>query len=161
MLTARNYPKLKLLIDKLAGKGVPKFRFVPAENIDDNIIKAASQILEGYNVQMLGTVFKVEIIDQLTDFNGQIRKEFREILKDEDVKRIKQIFGNNLRELSKEDNMPQDDDIKIVAGYYKHDCDGNKYLISEDEHFWEYSDLILKNFNIYVVKEWECHTLSV
>ena len=161
ILTARNYHKLKLLIDKLAGNGVPKFRFVPAENIDDNIIKVANQILEGYNVQMLGTVFKVEIIDQLTDFNDQIRKGFREILKDEDVNRIKQIFGNNLRKLSKEDNMPQDDDLKIIAGYYKHACDGNKYLISEDEHFWEYSDLILKNFNIYVVKEWECHTLSV
>ena len=38
---------------------------------------------------------------------------------------------------------------------------GNKYLISENEHFQGYSDLILKNFNIYVVKEWECHTLSV
>ena len=161
ILTARNYPKLKLLIDKLARNGILKFRFVPAENMDDNIIKVANQILEGYNVQMLGNVFKVEIIDQLKDFNGQIRKEFGEILKDEDVKRIKQIFGNNLIELSKEDNMPQDDDLKIIAGYYKYNSDGNKYLISEDEHFWGYSDLILQNFNIYVVKEWECHTLSV
>ena len=161
ILTARNYPKLKLLIDKLAGYGVQKFRFVPAENIEDNIMKVANQILEGYNIQMLGTVFKVEIIDQLTEFNDQIRKEFREILKDEDIDRTKQIFVSNLRELSKEDSMPQDDDLKIIAGYYKYDGDGNKYLISEDEHFWGYSDLILKNFNIYIVKEWECHTILV
>ena len=161
ILTSRNYPKLKLLIDRLAGNGIPKFRFVPDENIDNNIIKVANQLLEGYNVQMLRNVFKVEIMDQLTGFNEQIRKEFMEILKDEDVNRIKQIFGNNLRELSKEDNMPQEDDLKIIAGYNKHDCDGNKYLISEDEHFWGYSDLILKNFNIYVVKEWECHTIVI
>lgn len=57
--------------------------------------------------------------------------------------------------------MPQDDDLKIIAGYFKYDCDENKYLISEDEHFWGYADLILKNFNIYVVKEWECHALNV
>ena len=161
ILTARNYPKLKLLIDKLAKFGYPKFRFVPAENIEDNIIKVANQILEGYSIQMLGTVFKVEIIDQLIEFNGQIRKEFSEIVKDEEIYGIKQTFESNLKELSKEDNMPQDDDLKIIAGYYKYGCDGNKYLITEDEHFWGYSELILKNFNIYVVKEWECHTLNV
>ena len=161
ILTARNYPKLKLLIDKLANHSLPKFRFVPAENIEDNIIKVANQILEGYSIQILGIVFKVEIIDQLTEFNDQIRKEFLEIIKDEQIGGIKQIFESNLRELSKEDNMPQDDDLKIIAGYYKYECDGNKYLITEDEHFWGYSDLILKNFNIYVVKEWECHTLNV
>ena len=72
-----------MLIDKLAGNGIPKFRFVPAENIDDNIIKVANQILEGYNVQMLGNAFKVEIMDQLKDFNDQIRKLFSEILKDD------------------------------------------------------------------------------
>lgn len=161
ILTARNYPKLKLLIDKLAMQGIPKFRFVPAENIDENIIKVANQILEGYNIQMLGTVFKVDIIDQLTGFNDQIRKEFLEIVKDEKIDGIKQTFESNLRELSKEDNMPQDDDLKIITGYYRYKCDGNKYLITEDEHFWGYSDLILKNFNIYVVKEWECHSLNI
>jgi len=161
ILTARNYPKLKLLIDKLAMYGYPKFRFVPAENIEENIMKVANQILEGYNIQMLGTVFKIEIIDQLTDFNDQIRKEFLEIIKDEEIDGIKQTFESNLRELSKKDNTPQDDDLKIIAGYYKYGCGGNKYLITEDEHFWGYSDLILKKFNIYVVKEWECHTLNV
>ena len=161
ILTARNYDKLKLLIDKLKKYGVQKFRFVPAENIEENIIKVAIQILEGYNVKMLGTVFKVEIIDQLKDFNDQIRNGFREILKEGDIGRIKQIFGNNLRELSKKDNMPQDDDLKIIISYYEYEGDGNKYLISEDEHFWGYSDLILKNFNIYIVKEWECHTILV
>ncbi len=74
ILTAKNYPKLKLLIDKLAKYDHPKFRFVPAENIEDNIMKVANQILEGYNIQMLGTVFKVEVIDQLTEFNDQIKK---------------------------------------------------------------------------------------
>ena len=83
------------------------------------------------------------------------------IVKDKKIDGIKQIFEGNLRELSKKDSIPQDDDLKIIAGYYKYECDGNKYLITEDEHFWGYSDLILKNFNIYVVKEWECHTLNI
>jgi len=161
ILTARNYNKLKLLIDKLTMQDIPKFRFVPAENIEDNIMKVANQILEGYNIQMLGIVFKTEIIDQLTEFNDQIRKEFLEIVKDGDIYGIKQTFESNLKELNKEDNMPQDDDLKIIAGYSRYECDGNKYLITEDEHFWGYGDLILKNFNIYVVKEWECHTLNV
>ena len=161
ILTTRNYPKLKLFVDKLAKHNLPKYRFVPAENIEDNIMKVANQILEGYNIQMLGTVFKVEVIDQLTEFYDQIKKEFLEIIKDEEIDGIKQTFESNLRELSKEDDMPQDDDLKIIAGYHKYECDGNKYLITEDEHFWGYSDLILKNFNIYVVKEWECHTLNV
>lgn len=161
ILTARNYNKLKLLIDKLTIQDISKFRFVPAENIEDNTIKVANQILEGYNIQMLGNVFKAEITDQLTEFNGQIRKEFLEIVKDEEIYGIKPTFESNLKELSKEDNMPQDDDLKIIAGYCKYECGGNKYLITEDEHFWGYSDLILKNFNIYVVKEWECHTLNV
>ena len=72
-----------------------------------------------------------------------------------------QTFENNLLKLNKEDNMPQDDDLKIIAGYCKYECSGNKYLITEDEHFWGYADLIIKNFNIHTVKEWECHTLNI
>ena len=58
ILNARNYPQLKSLIDQLTRYGYSKFRFVPAENIEDNIIKVANQLLEGYNIQKLWGVFK-------------------------------------------------------------------------------------------------------
>lgn len=160
-LSAKNHSKLITLIDRLDKNNIPKFRFVPAENIEANIIKVANQLLKGYNIQMLGSVFKVEMMDQLKDFNDKIIKKFEEIVKSDDIEKIKSIFVNNLKTLSKGENTPQDDDIKIIAGYCKYGFDGNKYLISEDEHFWGYSDLISKHFKIHVVKEWECHLLLI
>ncbi len=161
ILTAKNYPKLKSFADKLNKHNNPKFRFVPAENIEDNIIKAANQILEGYNIQMLKITFKTEIMDQLIEFNEKIKNEFGEIQKDDNISKIKQIFITNPKKLCKDQNIPQDDDLKIIAGYCIYKCDKDKYLISGDEHFWGYSDLIAKNFNIYVVKEWECHLTTI
>ena len=161
ILTAKNYSKLKTFIDKLSEHNIPKFRFVPAENMEQNTIKVANQLLEGYSIQMLKNVFKVEIMDQLTGFNERIKDEFNEIQKDDDIEKIKQIFVSNPRKLSKDEDIPQDDDLKIIAGYNKYGCEGGKYLISEDEHFWGYTDLILNNFNIRVVKEWECHLIAV
>ena len=160
-LTARNYPKLRKLIDKLKKKNIPPFKFVPAENIEANIIKAANNLLEGHNIQMLGKVFKTEIIDQLMEFHDIIKKEFEDIQKDDDIAKIKATFLNNAKKLTKGDSLPQDDDLKIIAGYYKFCCEGKKYLISGDEHFWGYADLILNNFKICIIKEWECHLTSV
>lgn len=160
-LTAKNHSKLKTAIEKLDNHDIPKFRFVPSENIQDNIIKVANQILEGYSIQMLGNVFKAEIIEQLEEFNDQIKKDFKEIVKDENIDEIKEIFVNNERELKKEKNIPGDDDFKIIAGYYKCGCDGNKYFITEDEHFWGYDDLILGNFKIQIIKEWKSHLIAV
>jgi len=160
-MTAKNGNNVKALIDKLEAAGYPKYRFVPSENMEGNIIKVANQLLEGYNIRMLPPVFKYEVIGQLKEFNGRINEEFLKINKDENIEGIKQMFKQSIRELSKQDSMPQDDDLKIIQGYCKFECAGDKYLITEDEHFWGYADLILKRYNIYVVKEWEGHTLSI
>lgn len=159
-LTAKNYSKLKTGIQKLDKHNIPKFRFVPSE-IESNIIKVANQILEGYNIQILGRVFKTEVSDQLKSFHAYIKKDFKEINKDDDIDEIKEIFKNNERKLKREKNIPEDDDFKIIAGYCKHSCVGKKCFISEDEHFWEYDDLILTNFSIHIVKEWECHLIPI
>jgi len=161
ILTANNHSKLKTTINKLDKHNISKFRFVPSENIESNIIKVANQILKGYNIQMLGNTFKIEIIEQLEEFNKKIHKDFNEILKEDNIKRIKDIFINNERELKKEKNIPEEDDLKIIAGYLKYKCEGNKIFITEDEHFWRYDDIILNNFKIHVVKEWECHLIVV
>jgi len=160
-LTAKNYSKLKTALKKLDNHNIPKFRFVPSENIEYNIIKVADQILKGYNIQMLGNVFKAEIIGQLEDFNKQIQKEYEEITKDNNIDKTKEIFVNDEKELKKEKNIPEDDDLKIITGYCNYECKGKKYFITEDEHFWGYSDLILENFKIQVIEEWKCHLIAV
>lgn len=161
ILATKHHSKLKIAIQKLDNYKVHKYRFVPSENIEQNIIKVANQILEGYNIQMLGNMFKSEIVEQLEYFNEKIVEDFEEIPKNDDIDKIKEIFVNSERELTKERNIPEDDDFKIIAGYYKFDCKGNKYLITEDEHFWGYSDLISENFKIYIVEEWKCHLITV
>lgn len=161
ILTAKNYSKLKTAVKKLDDNKLLKFRFVPSSNIQGNIIKVANQILEGYSIQMLGNTFKAELIEQLVDFNEKVQKDFKEINKDDDIAKVKEIFVNAKRELKKERNIPEDDDLNIIVGYSKYGCDGNKYLISEDEHFWGYSDLILDKFGINIIKEWECHLIVV
>ena len=47
----------------------------------------------------------------------------------------------------------------IISAYSDYDCEGIKYFISEDEHFWGYDDLIKEEYDIDVVKEWECRRL--
>ncbi|PIN72146.1 hypothetical protein COV21_03095, partial [Candidatus Woesearchaeota archaeon CG10_big_fil_rev_8_21_14_0_10_45_5] len=70
-------------------------------------------------------------------------------------------FVENERQLKKEKNIPEDDDFKIIAGYINAFDENCKLFITEDEHFWGYSDLISSNFKINVIKEWECHKIKV
>lgn len=157
----KNFNVLRNLSKNLKKRGIKKHRFVPS-NIETNIIKVGNELLSKCgNVLILGITFKSKVLLQLKEFIDLTNNEYEEIIKDDDIDKIKEVFVNNEKQLNKDTNIPKDDDLKIIAGYYKYECDGNKYLITEDEHFWGYSDLILKNFNIYVVKEWECHTLSV
>src|SRR3989344_2630798 len=133
-LSAKNNSKLNVAIQKLNGNKVPKYRFVPS-NIEDNLIKNANQLLEGYNIQILGDTLKAQIIEQLQDYYERIKIEFERITKDKDISKIKELFKNNEKQLTKERNIPEDDDFEIISGYYKHNCKGIRHLISEDEHF--------------------------
>jgi hypothetical protein len=53
----RNYDKLLSLNNYLQAKSLTKYKFVP-NNIQTNIIKVVTDMLKGYNVQMLGSTFK-------------------------------------------------------------------------------------------------------
>jgi len=158
-LTPRNHNAIKTTIQKLKNNGIMPCRFVPSENLDQNIIKVANQIImdRGIEISSLGSTFKAQLVGQLEEFGDKIRENFEEIKKHDEIEHIKQIFIDNEKDLTKSRNIPEDDDLRVIAGYMKHPCEGNKYLISEDEHFWGYKDLILGKFNIRVVEEWKCH----
>ena len=98
---------------------------------------------------------------QLKNFINSTINEYETIEKDDNINAIKEIFQNNERGLKKETNIPEDDDMKIIAGYKKYECEGKKYFITEDEHFWGYSDLILDHFNIHVIEEWKCNLINI
>jgi len=161
-LTHRNHSKLKSFIGKLDFKGISKYRFEPL-NLGINIIKFAEELLakEGNQITILGQTLKSQITDQLEEFSEDMMINFKKILKDENIGSIKELFINNEKELKRSKNIPEDDDLKVIAGYYNFNCEGKKYLISEDEHFWGYDDLIFDNFNIKIVKEWECHNIMI
>ncbi len=161
-LAHKCYTKLKTFIGRLDSNEITKYRFEPS-NIDDNIIKVADELLatQGNQVIILGNVLKTQIIDQLQEFNENIINSFEVISKNENIDSIKKIFIKNEIELKKEKNIPEDDDLKIIAGYSDFYSNGKKHLISEDEHFLGYSKLIEDEFKIVVVNEWECHKIQI
>lgn len=162
-LNSKNFFKLNLLINRLNSLKINKFRFVPS-TIKDNIVKVANKLIEdeGINIHRfrnLAYSFKAGVIDQLEQFGENIKDNFEEIKKKEDIDFIKTVFTDNEKELKKEGNIPEDDDLMIIAGYVNYKSEGEKYLITEDEHFWGYKDLILNEFNIIITEEWDCHKL--
>lgn len=160
-LVHKNFSKLNQLINKLEFGNISKYRFLPL-NLETNIIKTANEYLakEGNQVLILGSILKAQILDQLKDFVEDKINDFEKIDKDNNIDSIKKIFLDNEKELKKESNIPEDDDLAILAGFNKFISVGRKFLISEDEHFWGYSDLIKDNCRINVIKEWECHKAS-
>lgn len=153
----RNYTAVRKLVDSLDHKTIPKHRFVPA-NFESNAIKMVNQIIENkdYHVQMLGETFRAQILDQIEEFYDKITNIFKDIMKDDDITHIRKVFVDNERNLKKEKNIPEDDDLKIISGYIKFEGVCKKLFITEDEHFLGYSDLLLKNFKINVINESDC-----
>lgn len=158
----RNFSILNQFKNFLDFNGVCKYRFEPL-NLETNIIKAANDLLdkEGNQLRMLGNTLKAQILEQLSDFVERKIEEFKLINKDENITGIKQIFMRNEKQLKKNRNIPEDDDLKIIAGYQKFISAGIKYLVTEDEHFWGYEDVIRANFGINIIKEWECNKFNV
>lgn len=158
VIAHENCSKLNTLLVYLRNKNISYYRFVPANNFEVNSIHSYNQILQKVgNVQILGEVFRKEMLDQLELFYDKLKDEFKEMEKGKDIEKIKLIFINNEKELKKERNIPEDDDLKIISGYMNYN--EAKYFISEDEHFWGYRDLIFKEFGIEIVEEWNVHKL--
>jgi hypothetical protein len=159
-ISHKNCKKLKELIQKLESNDIPIHKFEPS-SVEKNIVKVADDLLSYFgNVRMLGSVFKTQVIEQLENFIEDIKTKFLIIYKNDDIQEIKEIFIKNKVELTKGEDIPKDDDLKIISGYCHFEKEGNKFLISEDEHFWGYKTLVLDRFNIQVIEEWNCHKIN-
>ncbi|NQU78707.1 hypothetical protein HQ545_02970 [Candidatus Woesearchaeota archaeon] len=155
----QNHDKVNALVVALDARNIP-IKFFKPSNFEINSIKLVDELLQRIgNVQMLGDVFRSEILEQIEDFCEKAHDEFDFIEKSDNIELIRQLFVDNERELTREGNIPEDDDLKILAAYQDESCSGTKFFISADEHFWGYDDIISSNCGIVVVKEWECHNL--
>ncbi|MCK5025051.1 MAG: hypothetical protein KAS15_00560 [Nanoarchaeota archaeon] len=159
-LIPRNHYILNKIVAALDKKGISKYKFVPG-NFEQNAVLHVNQILENkrYQIRILGESFRAQIIDQLEDFYDELHANFKDLEKINSITPIKEIFIQNEKELIKEKNIPEDDDMTIIAAYRDFSCESKKYLISEDEHFWGYKDIILNNFNIHIIRERECEAI--
>ncbi len=157
-LYSKNYLKLKKLIGKLNQNNIDMHRFVPS-NMDSRIVKVVKGYTSGVNLSML-RVLESELLNQIEEFKEQIISEFKDIEKNQDIIQIEEIFRNNVKLLVKDKKVPETEDMEIISGYYQYNTPQKKYLISADEHFWGYKDIILTHFKIIVVEEWFCDKLS-
>ena len=112
-----------------------------------------------------GTAFesllRSEITSSVQNFVKSAKEDYHKIKKSDSFGDVKQFFEDNKRKLKKSEkgysNIPEDGDCSILKGLIDFETDGNKFLVSEDEHFWRYKDPILNNFQINVIEEWNCH----
>ncbi len=155
----KNRENLELLVEKLSERKVKLCKFEPM-NLTINIQKAVSQILDGESgPSFLSSVFEKTISDGLYNSLVYISTNFETIEKSADISSTKEFFKNNERNLKKENNIPEDDDISIMKAFKFFQAKGQKFFVSEDEHFWGYKELIESEFKFKVIEEWLCSSL--
>jgi hypothetical protein len=158
----RNYRKLTNLRKAILHSGRKPYYFQPSE-IETSALSASYDLIEFHINTKEAGLLRHNIAKKLlqivkVELNA-ILKDFKEIQKSEDFQDLKRYFKENERQLSKDQNLPEDEDFRIMAGFCVFDCKGIKVLISEDEHFWAYEDILKEKCDIRVVKEWECSSL--
>ncbi|MBW2976003.1 hypothetical protein KY347_01000 [Candidatus Woesearchaeota archaeon] len=166
-ICTKNNKKLKALLNALNDKRIYPYKFVPSHNFERKLFEVAETLIEdnNINVNFLPDTFRKETIDHLKFFYESL-EDFKDIKKSENFSSVKSFFQANARPLKKSQkpkysNIPEDDDCMILAGLAEHTSNGDvkKYLITSDEHFWGYRDLIDSKYNILIVEEWLCHKL--
>lgn len=164
-LKHKNQQKIFCLLTELQQQKILSYKFVPSVNFEFHLLQVVDELIMNTGVQsaFLPKTFKIEIMDQLQEFSEGL-VDWGKIEKAKEFESIKDFFKQNARQLQKSknhkySNIPEDDDCQILAGLVHFSCQGTKFLLSEDEHFWAYSDLILKEYNIQIIKEWECDLL--
>jgi len=149
-IKTKNYSKLNNLLSTLYEKGQKPYRFVPSKI---NIVKQAQGLINGITVMPLVLLKEVKksiekFMDELTEWNT--------ITRNNSFTHIKKLFEENEQELKKNSNIPEDEDCEIIAGYVSYDSKKQaKVLITNDEHFYGYKELIWDNFLVRVVEEWK------
>ncbi|MBU1198889.1 MAG: hypothetical protein KKF46_02985 [Nanoarchaeota archaeon] len=159
-LCARYYERLLTLLSQLNSNNIPKYKFVPS-NFQKNIIKVTNQLIKdsGVDLSMLPNTAISVISDQIEDFRDKIIPSYEDINKCDDIDAVKKIFESGNIGFEIDDDVPGDDDCKIIAGYDKISCEGKKYLISDDKHFKKNWKIINEKYKIGIVPESRCHEL--
>ncbi|MBI4451238.1 hypothetical protein HY642_04645 [Candidatus Woesearchaeota archaeon] len=165
-LKHKNCDKINILVNALTTQGIAHYRFMPSIHLEQHLLETSVELIEQTDVQhpFLPKTFRVEVMDQLKEFCEQLTC-WEEIQKAAHFIHIKEFFKQNERPLKKAKgsrytNIPEDDDCQILAGLIEHPCTGARFLISHDEHFWGYADLIETQYGVVIVKEWECQVLA-
>ncbi len=162
-LKSKHKDKIEYLFTQLNKKGEVKYRFVPS-NIGNASLRIVNELIENTGVNhvmldQLANTFKNEAVEQLVKYNAKVEKDFKTIQKSENIEEIKDFFKKNERNLTKQKNIPENDDLSIMQAYADYPSKTEKILISHDEHFWGYKDLIKQEYNLRIIEEWHCHKL--
>ena len=145
----RNCDKLNNYLDKIFEDGEKPYRFTPG--LSGNVFKVVNELVGGSN-SFMSHALKLEVKKGLQKFREGL-DNWGEIPRNDNCDDILEMFRQNERQLKKNPNIPEIEDCSIIAGY--HDFQGdNKKLVSEDEHFWGYKDLISDTWHIQVKEEW-------
>mgnify|MGYP001603958310 FL=1 len=149
--------KVNNLLFTLTSKSINKYRF-EREDFEQTCLGAINKLVSGTLV--LNDWIRKDFMNQFNTQLQNIISSFSTIKPAEDIADIKKYFLKNRRRLTKINNMPEDSDLGIMKALSLHDCKDKKVIISEDEHFWGYKDLLDKNYGFIVVEEWNCHLIG-
>lgn len=165
-LKPKNFDSVSQLIAKIKSIKQKPYRFVPSQNIEHNALSMLNELLEDTKIspQLLPRVFKTEAIDSLQRFAESLT-DWETIEKAKEFADMKIFFIDNERQLKKSKNgryknIPEDDDCQILKGLIDYNCKEDKFLITDDEHFWGYADIIEERFNVKIVQERTCYLLA-
>jgi len=159
-LKHRHQTKLKECCDKLNSRQWKKYRF-ESSTIKDNILSFVNTLIEkeGNQVRFISSL-QTMFFDQTEKFLSSINRNFQLIPIDRDIIQLREVFEKNEINLKREKNQPEDSDLHILKGYSLFITEGGKILISFDEHFWGYHELIKGELDINVIPEWNAHLIT-
>jgi hypothetical protein len=163
VLKSRNHDKIATLLSGIRTQGRTPHRFIPSSNLDHHLFLVGEELIETAGLSsavMMFKTLKITILDQLNEHLSTIQG-WATIEKCPDFEDVHDLFISNERPLTKAkrgcSNIPEDDDCKILKGLMKFQTSDDKLLITADEHFWGYKDIIQSVCSIHIVEEWACH----
>jgi hypothetical protein len=156
----RNHDIVLEFRSRLDASGIKRCKFVP-DNLEYNSVKVINDYLmeNRINVRMFENL-REQLLEQIDENAKNICSEFQDIPKRTEIVSIQRDFQDNIRQLRKIPKIPEDDDCMIISGFISFAFQGDKYLVSEDEHFWGYGELIKQKYNIVTIRERECLTYT-
>jgi hypothetical protein len=155
LIHERNKLIMTNLLKCLKNNNIKPHRFKPINNFEKNSLNVAEDIIRSHG-NMSGRLrdqFLQQVMLKVLSFSDELDADFETIYKVENAKDIKQFFKDNEKELKKPNNIPEKDDCQILKGLIEFKTDKDKILISDDEHFWGYSDEIEKEYQIEILEE--------